>query len=111
MMPASFIVDAHLDLAYNALRGRDVLVAAAEQRPTDDDGAPTAGLPDLHAGSVGLGCATGFCRPERPRGPGYRSAEEAHAIARAQLAWYRAHVETGHFRIVRTRDELPLDVA
>jgi len=42
------IVDAHLDLAYNALRGREVLRPAIEQT-ADSDGIPTVGLPDLHA--------------------------------------------------------------
>ena len=46
--PAMLIVDAHLDLAYNALRGRDVLRPAAEQA-ADDEGIPTVGLPDLRA--------------------------------------------------------------
>ena len=47
------IVDAHLDLSYNALRGRDVLRAAREQ-PADDEGIPTVGLPDLLMLSAGF---------------------------------------------------------
>ena len=57
-----FTVDAHLDLAYNALRGRDVLRAAGEQK-ADEDGIPSVGLPDLRRGSVGLICATIYCEP------------------------------------------------
>src|SRR5260370_1328235 len=47
------IVDAHLDLAYNAVRGRDVLRPAREQT-ADAEGIPSVGLPDLRAGNVGL---------------------------------------------------------
>ena len=50
------IVDAHLDLAYNALRGRAALRPAIEQQP-DEEGIPSVGVPDLHAGGVGLICA------------------------------------------------------
>ena len=53
------IVDAHLDLAYNVTRGRDVTLPALQQPMTHDE-IPTAGLPDLIAGGVGLICATIF---------------------------------------------------
>src|SRR5215213_5055109 len=66
------IADAHLDLAYNALRNRDVLRRAAEQQP-DAEGIPTVGLPDLRAGSVGLVCATIFCLPSIDGKPGYHT--------------------------------------
>src|SRR5688572_8873007 len=62
-MSRSFIVDAHLDLAYNALRGRDVLRPAAEQDAAPGEELPTIGLPDLRRGGVGLICATVFCMP------------------------------------------------
>ena len=52
------IVDAHLDLAYNVRRGRDVTRPALEQ-PVVDNEIATVGLPDLRAGKrvrvVGLG--------------------------------------------------------
>lgn len=103
-----FIVDAHLDLAYNALRGRDVLRPAAEQTANPSEELPTVGLPDLRQGGVGLICATVFCMPARDGRPGYRTAAEAHAIATSQLNWYRVHAERGHFRFVRSSSELPL---
>lgn len=81
------IVDAHLDLSYNALRGRDVLRSAAEQTP-DEEGIPTVGLPDLKAGGVGLVCATLFPMPSLDGKPGYRDAQEAQDDATNQLAWY-----------------------
>src|SRR5689334_4686041 len=95
------IVDAHLDLAYNALRGRDVLRPALEQA-TDEEGIPTVGIPDLRAGNVGLVCATVFCEPSIDGKPGYRNADEARAAGLAQLAWYKRQEDAGVFRFVRS---------
>lgn len=100
-----FIVDAHLDLAYNALRGRDVLRPAAEQIP-DGEGVPSVGLPDLRAGGVGLICATIFCAPATGDSPGYRTPDEAHAAGWAQLDWYRQQENAGEFHLVRSAADL-----
>ena len=102
------IVDAHLDLSYNALRGRDVL-AAAEKQETDEQGIPTVGLPDLRRGGVGLICGTIFCSPEEKEEgiPGYRTAEEAHAEGQRHLDWYAARCDEGYFRIVKSAGDLP----
>jgi membrane dipeptidase len=100
------IVDAHLDLAYNALRGRDVLRPAAEQTG-DEEGIPTVGLPDLRAGGVGLVCATVFCAPSIDGKPGYRTAQEAHEEAAAQLAWYQRQQSDRRMRFVREPPDLP----
>jgi hypothetical protein len=71
-MPSDLlIVDAHLDLAYNALRGRNVLLPAVEQT-ADEEGIRPSAFPDLRAGGVGLICATIFCQPDSPRSPGTR---------------------------------------
>ena len=83
------IVDAHLDLAYNALRGRDVLRPAREQSAADGEGLPSVGLPDLRAGGVEFICATIFCAPDSPKERGYRTPDEAHAMAMDQLRWYQ----------------------
>ncbi|MGA2496631.1 MAG: membrane dipeptidase [Tepidisphaeraceae bacterium] len=101
-----FIVDAHLDLSYNALRGRDLTLPASQQKP-DDEGTPTVGLPDLHAGGVGLVCATIFIEPaSRNAAGGYRSADEAHEQSRRHLQWYNDQVGAGRMRWVRNRAEL-----
>jgi len=99
------IVDAHLDLAYNALRGRHVLRPALEQTPEPDD-IPTVGVPDLHAGGVKLICATIFAEPSLNGKPGYRDATEAHAAGWAQLQWYLDREKDGIFSIVRSRADL-----
>lgn len=99
------IVDAHLDLAYNALRGRDVLRPALEQS-ADDEGIPTVGLPDLRAGGVQLVCATVFVEPaSRSRG-GYATADEAHAAGLKQVEWYHAQERAGRMRFVRSAGDL-----
>lgn len=100
------IVDAHLDLAYNVVRGRDPRQPAAEQPFLDNEYA-TVGLPDLRAGGVGLVCATIFCSPASYRVHGYRTAEEARAQALAQLATYRAWIEQGLMRFVTRAGEVP----
>jgi membrane dipeptidase len=101
-----FIVDAHLDLAYNALRGREVLRPAVEQT-ADREGIPSVGLPDLHAGRVGLICATIFCAPSSNNEPGYRNADEAREAGLRQVEWYAAREREGVFRFVRTQSDLP----
>jgi membrane dipeptidase len=102
-----FIVDAHLDLAYNAMiRGRDVTRPAAEQPKVDNEIA-TVGLPDLRRGGVGLICATIFCPPRTYKNRGYTTAEEARAIAMEQLTWYRRQVDDGLMNFVTSRGELP----
>ncbi len=100
-----FIVDAHLDLAYNAVRGRLVTRPAIEQVP-DIEGIPTVGLPDLRDGGVGLICATIFCLPALANQPGYSTPDEAAAVAKQQLNWYRAQVREGKMRLLRRRSEV-----
>jgi membrane dipeptidase len=101
-----FIVDAHLDLAYNALRGREVLRPAVEQTP-DSEGIPSVGLPDLHAGKVGMICATIFCMPAIKEEAGYRNADEARQAGLEQLRWYHEREKESVFRFVRSRRDLP----
>lgn len=100
------IVDAHLDLAYNALRGRDVLRPAADQTG-DEEGIPSVGLPDLRAGNVELICATVFCAPDSPKERGYRNAEEAHSMAIDQLRWYREQDYAHEVSLVVNAGALP----
>ncbi len=100
------IVDAHLDLAYNALRGRDVLRSAAEQVP-DEEGIPSVGLPDLRAGRIGFICATIFCEPDRGKGRGYKTPEEAAAMGWAQMQWYHRQFEAGQLKLVAQREDVP----
>jgi membrane dipeptidase len=94
------IVDAHLDLSYNAVRGRPVHLPAREQTE-DAEGIPTVGLPDLRAGGVDLVCGTIFCSPEHEGNGGYRNGDEAHAAALKQLHWYQKQESDGTIHLVR----------
>jgi membrane dipeptidase len=101
------LVDAHLDLAYNASRGRDLTLPAAQQQP-NAEGTPTVGLPDLAAGGVGLVCATMFVAPVTEHTPnGYRTPAQANEQCVRQLDWYKQQVAAGRLRQVRSRSELP----
>ncbi len=97
-----FIVDAHLDIAYDALAwNRDLSRSAQETRRIEQEtdspaikgnGTCSIGLPDWLEGGVGIVFGTLF---ESPHTGGmsvgplvYRNAEEAHALAMQQLDWY-----------------------
>lgn len=101
------IVDAHLDLAYNVTRGRDVTLPAAQQKSTDAE-IPTVGLPDLKAGGVRLVCATIFTEPSLNGSPGYTNADEARAAALTQLHWYQQQQATGAMRFIHCPKDLPI---
>jgi len=100
-----FIIDAHLDLAMNALEwNRDLAkpvteINAREHGLTDkpDRGKATVSLPELRRGNIGLVVATQIARyvaPDNPL-PGWHSPEQAWAQTQGQLAWYKAMEEKG----------------
>ncbi len=97
--PPILIVDAHLDLAYNVVRGRDPRQPAANQPYVDNEYA-TVGLPDLRAGNVRLVCATIFCSPASYKSLGYRTADEARAQALQQLQTYQNWIHEGELRFI-----------
>lgn len=99
------IVDAHLDLAYNITRGRDVTLPAIRQTITHDE-IPTVGLPDLRAGNVNLICATIFTEPALNREPGYTTADEARDAALIQLRWYQQQQAAGAMRFIQCPKDL-----
>lgn len=110
------IVDAHLDLAMNAIEwNRDLSqpidsIRARERGQTDkpDRGLGTLSFGEMRRGGVGLCVATQIARyvaPDNPM-PGWHSPEQAWAMTQAQLAWYRAMEEAGHLRQIRGRAEL-----
>src|SRR5579862_5684338 len=97
-----FIADAHLDLAYNVFRGRDVTRPAAEQ-PIVHDEIATVGLPDIAAGKIGLICATLFAVPGHYNPRGYHDAEGARKNVLAQLDWYHQQEAAGRLTIAHDR--------
>lgn len=97
------IVDAHLDLAWNALEhGRDLLLPLEKLRArTSSSPTPMVSLPALREGGVGLVFATLYVDPKR-----YPSPPEAHRAALAQLELYLAWENSGWVRIIRNRTDL-----
>ena len=82
-------VDAHLDLAYNAVAIRRDITKPAREQPADPNGLiATVGLPDLRVGHVSLIFATIFCEPESPKVRGYTDSSGAFAQAIAQFDYY-----------------------
>ncbi len=99
-MQREFIIDAHLDLAMNAVEwNRDLkkpvlAIRKMEEGMQDkpDRGRNTVALPELRKANIGLVVATQIARFVEPGAqlPGWHSPEIAWAITQAQLAWYRA---------------------
>ena len=114
------IVDAHLDIAWNALQfERDLLQSVHTIRQTETTlagkgrGLNTVALPEMRQGRVFLSIATLLARASGHPAPGieYRSVEQAHAVAEGQLAYYRALEAAGHIRIIENVRQLEAHVA
>lgn len=105
-----FIADAHLDLAYNVVRGRDITRPADEQPVVAERELETAtvGLPDLRRGGVGLVCATIFCQPQTEQHAGYTDQAGALDQARRQLEIYQRLWDEDELRPVLKREDLPV---
>lgn len=94
-----FIVDAHLDLAYNALAfGRDLTLSVPELRRAEagrsvGDGPITATLPGLRQAGVGLVFGAIFVSPYDKKNPAaklvYHNEQEAFQIAMREMDYYQ----------------------
>lgn len=115
-MSKRLIIDAHLDLAMNAIEwNRDLTLPLNEIREREmnmgdkpDRGKGTVCLPELRKGRVGLVVATQLARVS-PKGsalPGWHSPSQAWAMTQAQLAWYREMEKTGEMIQIRDLDQL-----
>lgn len=101
----TFVIDAHLDLAMNAIEwNRDLRqpvsnIREREKELTDkvDRAKGTVALPELRKGNIGLVVATQIARfvTKDSLLPGWNAPEIAWGITQAQLAWYRAMEDTG----------------
>jgi membrane dipeptidase len=100
-----FIIDAHLDLAMNAMEwNRDLRKSIAEIREREkgmkdkpDRGNNVVNFEELRKGNIGLVVATQIARYVAPGNnlPGWNSPEQAWAQTQAQLAWYKQMEEDG----------------
>lgn len=117
-----FIVDAHLDLAYNTLEfGRDLRLTVEELRQRESgrvvgDGPITTTLPSLLAAGVGLIVASIFVAPYNKNRANervvYRNVDEAHHWGMKQLDVYRRWAdELGYVQLVTNQASLEQVVA
>lgn len=111
------VVDAHLDLAMNAvLWNRDLALSAHETREIErvagmtqkGRGVGTVGFPDIRRGEVGLVFATVIARKNHGQNGeiDFRTHEIAYAQAQGQLALYRELERQEVIRLIRTRGDL-----
>ncbi len=109
------IIDAHLDLAWNALQwNRDLLRSVYTIRTQEGDtpgmgrALGTVALPEMRQGRIALCFATLLVRSTGQPEPhiDYPSATQGYGIAQGQLAYYRALEQEGHIRLITNRTAL-----
>jgi membrane dipeptidase len=109
------IIDAHLDLAWNALQwNRDIQHSVYTIRTAESNlsgagrGQGTVALPEMRRGRVALCFATLLARStgRTIQNLDYSSAYQAYAAAQGQLAYYHALSEAGEIRLIGNRAEL-----
>lgn len=121
-----WIVDGHLDLAWNALqwnrdltlsvddlrRAPQVPVAVVADVPARAETIPTVSLPQMREGRIGLCFTTLLVRSTGRPVPhlDFPSPLQAHAVANGQLAYYRVLESRGFLRSVRDRRSLDAHV-
>ena len=121
-------IDAHLDLATNAITlNRDLTKPAHSIREKEkllnwkdkqDRGNGTVALPELRKGNVGLVVATIISRYSAEGNPlaslslpGWHSPEQAFAYGQAQLAWYNVMEEAGEMVQITTWPQIENHIA
>ncbi len=109
------IIDAHLDLAWNALQwNRDLqnsvqsIRASESHMPGAGRGHGTVSLQELSKGRVALCFATliARCTGNPVEDIDYASPVQAYGVAQGQLAYYKALQETGEIRLTTGSTEL-----
>ena len=109
------LIDAHLDLAMNALQGnRDLTRSVYTIRATENaisgkgKGVGTVAFPEMRQGQVALSFATAIARSTGRPTPNidYDHPTQACAMAKGHVAYYRALEELGIVRIIASRSQL-----
>jgi membrane dipeptidase len=109
------VIDSHLDLAWNALQwNRDLLQSAHTLRTTESHvhgpgrARSTVAFPELRRGRVAVCFATLLARSTGRPMPhiDYGSWQQAQAIAKGQLAYYRTLESEGTVRIITGKEAL-----
>src|SRR5205814_3629518 len=103
------IIDAHLDLSWNALQwGRDLrrsVYTIRTQESTSSEkgrGLGTVAFPQMRQGRVALSIATLFARSTGQPTPqiDFATPAQSYGVARGQLAYYRALEQQGDIRVI-----------
>lgn len=109
------LVDAHLDLGWNAIGWDRDLTQEVTTIRTQEAGTPgkgralgTVSLPDLRRGRVALCVATSVARSTGTpvAGVDFRSAAQAHGSAQGQFAYYHALENLGLARVITQGEAL-----
>ncbi|HZT70495.1 MAG TPA: membrane dipeptidase [Terriglobia bacterium] len=114
------VIDAHLDLAWNALGwNRDLTWDIREMRkaevgmPDEHRGANTVSLSEMRRGEVAVCLATVLARASKLAEPNqaepnidFRTQEIAYAMGRGQVAYYRILEKQGLMKMLRNRRDL-----
>lgn len=110
------IVDAHQDIAFNALfLGRDFLLSSHSKRAREIPphplwGIPTVGFPEMEQANVRLVFASLWAapcdNPGIPVEPCYRTPEEACTQAQQQLSYYQNLTSNSRLTLVTTKRSL-----
>jgi membrane dipeptidase len=116
-----FTIDAHLDLAMNAIEwNRDLTKSVSEIREREngmkdkpDRGNNVVSFEELRKGDVGIVVATQIARYVAPGNtlPGWNSPQQAWAQTQGQLAWYKQMEEDGHLTQIKTVSQLEKQIA
>lgn len=99
------LIDGHLDLAYNALNGRDLTLTLAALQANDpvEGQTATTTFTELRAAGAQVCFGTLFALPQTPDSPqGYTDHAGARAQALAQLDVYRRWEDGGYIRLLRS---------
>lgn len=116
-----FILDAHLDLAMNALEWNRNLtwtvddIRKSEVGMTDkpDRAKNTVSLDAMRAGNIGICVATQIARYVKKGSnlPGWNSPQQAWAQTQGQLAWYKAMEDIGEMVQITNSKQLDAHLA
>ena len=114
------IIDAHLDLSWNALQGNRDLLRSAYTIRTQEVSTPgkgraqgTVAFPDMRQGRLAVSVVTLFARCTGQPSPhsDYASPTQSYGVAQGQLAYYRALEREGHIRMIADRATLDSHIA
>jgi membrane dipeptidase len=114
------IIDAHLDLSWNALQWNRNLLHSVETIRAEEGGMSgkargqnTVALPEMRQGRVAIAVATLLARSTGHPVPhvDFPTPYQSFGIARGQLAYYRALEQAGHIRILEDVKTLATHIA